>query len=206
MVDELSRQSWSQAMDAIVAQLVLYVARPSPACSAVNSSCVATSHGSLLASLLTNDKRHAVNESRTHVKRTPVFGNGMAKSASPWCWESNVHVSNRRRFPDCAFSPWCISRLPALPIPSFHSYIHYQIRKSEKNLLERLFTVIHHMTPNQMEGLLREDEPIIEKRKGARACLEDVKTAIFQVGGGQGYRGCEKRPTLTQTRAPPEFP
>ena len=26
-----------------------------------------------------------------------------------------------------------------------------QIRKSEKNLLERLFTVIHHLTPTQME-------------------------------------------------------
>lgn len=56
-----------------------------------------------------------------------------------------------------------------------------QIRKSEKNLLERLFTVIHHLTPTQLANLLKEDEPIIEKRKAARAALEDVKTAIFQV-------------------------
>ena len=61
-----------------------------------------------------------------------------------------------------------------------------QIRKSEKNLLERLFTVIHHLTPIQLGNLLREDEPIIEKRKAARACLEDVKTAIFQVRREKG--------------------
>lgn len=31
------------------------------------------------------------------------------------------------------------------------TWLHPQIRKSEKNLLERLFTVIHHLTPQQME-------------------------------------------------------
>ena len=61
-----------------------------------------------------------------------------------------------------------------------------QIRKSEKALLERLFTVIHHLTPGQMETLLREDESILLKRAAARKALEDVKTALFQVGQGRG--------------------
>jgi hypothetical protein len=61
-----------------------------------------------------------------------------------------------------------------------------QIRKSEKNLLERLFTVIHHLTPTQMEQLLREEEDIVAKRKEARSALEDCKTAVFVVGGRVG--------------------
>jgi hypothetical protein len=39
----------------------------------------------------------------------------------------------------------------------------------------------------QMENLLREDEPIVEKRKAARHALEDVKTAIFQVRSGGAW-------------------
>ncbi|GIM07018.1 hypothetical protein Vretimale_11226, partial [Volvox reticuliferus] len=73
----------------------------------------------------------------------------------------------------------CICDTIIITVPK--AVVHCMIRKSEKNLLERLFTVIHHLTPTQLEHLLREDEPIIEKRKAARACLEDVKTAIFQV-------------------------
>ncbi len=73
----------------------------------------------------------------------------------------------------------CAHLLRVLPLVC--ALLGPQIRKSEKNLLERLFTVIHHLTPTQMEVLLREDEPIVEKRKLARASLEDVKTAIFQV-------------------------
>ncbi|EFJ44103.1 dynamin-related GTPase [Volvox carteri f. nagariensis] len=73
----------------------------------------------------------------------------------------------------------CICDTITITVPK--AIVHCMIRKSEKNLLERLFTVIHHLTPMQLENLLREDEPIIEKRKAARACLEDVKTAIFQV-------------------------
>ncbi|GLI59822.1 hypothetical protein VaNZ11_001793 [Volvox africanus] len=73
----------------------------------------------------------------------------------------------------------CICDTIIITVPK--AVVHCMIRKSEKNLLERLFTVIHHLTPTQLENLLREDEPIIEKRKAARACLEDVKTAIFQV-------------------------
>ena len=56
-----------------------------------------------------------------------------------------------------------------------------QIRKSEKNLLERLFTVIHHLTPVQLETLLKEEDSIVKCRKEARAALEDCKQAIFVV-------------------------
>lgn len=43
-----------------------------------------------------------------------------------------------------------------------------QIRKSEKNLLEKLFTVIHHLTPVQMEALLKEEDSIIQRRAQVR--------------------------------------
>ncbi len=58
-----------------------------------------------------------------------------------------------------------------------------QIRKSEKNLLERLFTVIHHLTPVQLEQLLREEDGVVNARREARAALEDTKQAIFVVRG-----------------------
>ncbi|KAG2435366.1 hypothetical protein HXX76_007439 [Chlamydomonas incerta] len=73
----------------------------------------------------------------------------------------------------------CIQDTIIITVPK--AIVHCMIRKSEKNLLERLFTVIHHLTPTQLANLLKEDEPIIEKRKAARAALEDVKTAIFQL-------------------------
>jgi hypothetical protein len=75
--------------------------------------------------------------------------------------------------------------LSHLPCTLFFTSSPPQIRKSEKNLLERLFTVIHHLTPTQMEQLLREEEEIVAKRKEARAALEDCKTAVFVVGGAQ---------------------
>uniref|UniRef100_A0A7S0WQI3 Dynamin GTPase n=1 Tax=Chlamydomonas leiostraca TaxID=1034604 RepID=A0A7S0WQI3_9CHLO len=61
------------------------------------------------------------------------------------------------------------------------SIVHCIIRKSEKNLLERLFNVIHHLTPQQMEALLKEEDTIINRRREARNALEDIKTAMFQV-------------------------
>ncbi|MEW5315586.1 MAG: hypothetical protein WDW38_007004 [Sanguina aurantia] len=60
--------------------------------------------------------------------------------------------------------------------------VHCMIRKSEKNVLERLFTVIHHMTDAQMKVLLKEDDDVVAKRRAGRKALEDVKTAIFKVG------------------------
>ncbi|KAG2446820.1 hypothetical protein HYH02_008380 [Chlamydomonas schloesseri] len=80
---------------------------------------------------------------------------------------------------DMALYMGCIQDTIVITVPK--AIVHCMIRKSEKNLLERLFTVIHHLTPTQLENLLKEDEPIIEKRKAARAALEDVKTAIFQL-------------------------
>mmetsp|Transcript_19122 Transcript_19122/g.32848 ORF Transcript_19122/g.32848 Transcript_19122/m.32848 type:complete len:797 (-) Transcript_19122:788-3178(-) len=59
--------------------------------------------------------------------------------------------------------------------------VHCMIRKSEKNLLERLFTVIHHLTPSQLETLLKEEDQVVMKRKEARAALEDCKTSVFKV-------------------------
>lgn len=46
------------------------------------------------------------------------------------------------------------------PNPKLQNPWHPQIRKSEKNLLERLFTVLHHLTETQMEALLREEETV----------------------------------------------
>lgn len=59
--------------------------------------------------------------------------------------------------------------------------VHCLIRKSEKNLLERLFTVIHHLTAPQLEALLKEEDGIVQSRKEARGALEDCKQAIFVV-------------------------
>jgi hypothetical protein len=42
--------------------------------------------------------------------------------------------------------------------------LSFQIRKSEKNLLEKLFTVIHHLTPAQMEALLKEEDSVVQRR------------------------------------------
>lgn len=57
-----------------------------------------------------------------------------------------------------------------------------QIKKSEKNLLERLFSVIHHLTPVQMENLLREEDSVVQRRLQARKALNDVKASLYQVG------------------------
>eukprot|EP00798_Chlamydomonas_sp_ICE-L_P013205 gene13205-19040_t len=59
--------------------------------------------------------------------------------------------------------------------------VHAMIRKSEKNLLERLFHVIHNLSAQQMEMLLREEDSVVQRRKQARKALDDVKTALFQV-------------------------
>lgn len=59
--------------------------------------------------------------------------------------------------------------------------VHCLIRKSEKNLLERLFTVIHKLTPEQMENLLREEDAVVQRRAMARKMFEDVKSALFRV-------------------------
>ena len=70
-----------------------------------------------------------------------------------------------------------------------------QIRKSEKNLLEKLFTVIHKLTPEQMESLLKEEDTVVQRRQVARKMFEDVKSAVFQVRGrereaeGEGAAG-----------------
>jgi hypothetical protein len=61
-----------------------------------------------------------------------------------------------------------------------------QIKKSEKNLLEKLFSVIHHLTPDQMQALLKEDDAVVERRAHARKALDDVKMAVYQVGGKSG--------------------
>ncbi len=66
-------------------------------------------------------------------------------------------------------------------LPLAHWTCTAQIRKSEKNLLERLFTVIHHLTPTQLETLLKEEEGVVKARREARAALEDCKQAIFVV-------------------------
>ena len=57
-----------------------------------------------------------------------------------------------------------------------------QIKKSEKNLLERLFSVIHNLTPVQMENLLREDDSVVQRRLQARRALNELKSALYQVG------------------------
>ena len=56
-----------------------------------------------------------------------------------------------------------------------------QIKKSEKNLLERLFSVIHSLTPVQMENLLREDDSVVQHRLQARKALNELKSAQYQV-------------------------
>ena len=56
-----------------------------------------------------------------------------------------------------------------------------QVKKSEKNLLERLFNVIHHLTPVQMENLLREEDSVVQRRFQARRALNDVKSALYIV-------------------------
>jgi dynamin GTPase len=68
--------------------------------------------------------------------------------------------------------PLC-STYPTLPPP--------QIKKSEKNLLERLFSVIHSLTPVQMENLLREDDSVVQHRLQARKALNELKSAQYQV-------------------------
>ncbi|GFR48981.1 hypothetical protein Agub_g10999 [Astrephomene gubernaculifera] len=98
-------------------------------------------------------------------------------SSSPWDVRYDALLDQFSA--DMALYMSCICDTVVITVPK--AVVHCMIRKSEKNLLERLFTVIHHLTPTQLENLLREDEPIVEKRKAARASLEDVKTAIFQV-------------------------
>ena len=66
-------------------------------------------------------------------------------------------------------------------------FLSPQVKKSEKNLLERLFNVIHHLTPVQMENLLREEDSIVQRRLQARRALNDVKSALYIVSvGGEG--------------------
>jgi len=59
--------------------------------------------------------------------------------------------------------------------------VHCMIKKSEKNLLERLFSVIHSLTPVQMENLLREDDSVVQHRLQARKALNELKSAQYQV-------------------------
>lgn len=49
------------------------------------------------------------------------------------------------------------------------------------SLLERLFTVIHKLSPQQMEALLREDDDVVKHRQLTRKMFEDVKSAVFAV-------------------------
>ncbi|KAG1675453.1 hypothetical protein FOA52_001752 [Chlamydomonas sp. UWO 241] len=59
--------------------------------------------------------------------------------------------------------------------------VHALIKKSQKSLIERLFTVIHKLTPDQMERLLREDDGTVQHRMQARGVFDDVKSAVFAV-------------------------
>jgi hypothetical protein len=61
------------------------------------------------------------------------------------------------------------------------SIVHCMVKKSEKNLLERLFNVIHHLTPMQIEGLLKEEPEIVLRRQASRKTFEAIKTGIFQI-------------------------
>ncbi|KAF5832494.1 hypothetical protein DUNSADRAFT_11594 [Dunaliella salina] len=63
--------------------------------------------------------------------------------------------------------------------------VHSMVRRSEKSLLERLFNVIHHLSPQQMEALLKEEDSVVYGRKAARACLEDAKTCVFRLSSEQ---------------------
>ncbi|KAG2486876.1 hypothetical protein HYH03_014470 [Edaphochlamys debaryana] len=100
-----------------------------------------------------------------------------AASASPWDVRYDALLDQFSS--DMQLYMGCVHDTVIITVPK--AVVHCMIRKSEKNLLERLFTVIHHLTPTQLANLLKEDEPIIEKRKLARVALEDVKTAIFQL-------------------------
>ncbi len=44
--------------------------------------------------------------------------------------------------------------------------------------------MIHHLTPPQLEALLKEEDAVVKSRKEARAALEDCKAAIFVVSDG----------------------
>jgi len=79
--------------------------------------------------------------------------------------------------------------------------VHSMIRRSEKSLLERLFNVIHHLSPQQMEALLKEEDSVVLGRKAARAALEDAKTCVFRV-----QQAMEKRNMAAANEKPPFLP
>eukprot|EP00198_Chlamydomonas_reinhardtii_P012336 XP_001701673.1 dynamin-related GTPase [Chlamydomonas reinhardtii] len=108
-------------------------------------------------------------------ERMGRMGGSLAGASAEARWDALLDQTAS----DMSLYMGCIQDTIIITVPK--AIVHCMIRKSEKNLLERLFTVIHHLTPTQLANLLKEDEPIIEKRKAARAALEDVKTAIFQL-------------------------